>query len=117
MNFKNKFFTIKMIHEINSLEAFDKLLSKYQYVLVDFYATWCGPCKMIAPHIHNLSEQLGNYVAVAKIDVDELEDLPIRIKAMPTFAFFVNKKHVDEVVGGNLPEIKRLIKVHFKVEL
>lgn len=102
-----------MIYEISSISEYEHLLNTNKYVLIDFFATWCGPCKMIAPHIHQLSEQLGNSVAIAKIDVDDFDDLPLNIKAMPTFAFFVNKNHVGEVIGGNLSEIKKMINVHF----
>jgi len=69
-------------------------------VLVDFFATWCGPCKMIAPILEEVSNEL-NDVEIVKVDVDE--NLPLagefRISGVPTLVLFKDGQEIDRVVG------------------
>lgn len=69
-------------------------------VLVDFFATWCGPCKMIAPILEEVSNEL-NDVVIVKVDVDE--NLPLagefRISGVPTLVLFKDGQEIDRVVG------------------
>ena len=69
-------------------------------VLVDFWATWCGPCKMIAPFVEAIAEERSD-VKVGKIDVDNEPELAIRYKIMsiPTLLVFKNGQLVDKAVG------------------
>uniref|UniRef100_A0A7N8X6T2 Thioredoxin n=1 Tax=Mastacembelus armatus TaxID=205130 RepID=A0A7N8X6T2_9TELE len=74
-------------------------------VVVDFSATWCGPCKKIAPEYEDLSKKPENKnVVFLKVDVDEAEDVSTDcgISCMPTFHFYKNGKKVDEFSGANL---------------
>ncbi|KAF4530578.1 hypothetical protein B566_EDAN006784 [Ephemera danica] len=82
-------------------------------VVVDFFATWCGPCKMIAPQMETLSKECPNVVFL-KVDVDECEELAAEysITAMPTFLFFKNKKTVETMTGANYDKLKALVTTH-----
>lgn len=78
----------------------DVLLSK-EPVAVDFFATWCGPCKALSPVLETLSERYQGKVKIAKVDVDQEPDLAgrFRIRGVPTMIFFKNGKVLDQVVG------------------
>lgn len=79
-------------------------------VVLDCFATWCGPCKAIAPKIVEFSEQYSN-VQFYKIDVDAAGDVAqeLGVRAMPTFYFFKDGEKVGEVVGANPGAIKAAI--------
>ncbi|CAF1654953.1 unnamed protein product [Rotaria magnacalcarata] len=91
------------------ISAGDKL------VMVDFFATWCGPCKNIAPHIDQLSSQYPNAVFL-KADVEKCtnEALKYSIKAMPTFVFFQHGKEVARLQGASKDPIEQTIKKFYK---
>jgi len=93
------------VHNIRSKEEFATTINSNKIVIVDAFATWCGPCKVIAPQIVNWSEdpRFSDKVYFAKFDVDELPELAqeLGIRAMPTFTFFVDGKKADEFVGAN----------------
>lgn len=70
-------------------------------VLVDFYATWCGPCRMIAPFIEEISEEYEGRVKVCKIDVDEASELAVAfgVSSIPTVMVFKNGEVYKKAVG------------------
>ena len=70
-------------------------------VVVDFWATWCGPCKMLAPVIEELAEDFDGKAVIGKVDVDENESLAMRfgIMSIPTVLIFKNGQMVDKHVG------------------
>ena len=70
-------------------------------VLVDFYATWCGPCKMIAPLVEEISEEYAGKVKVCKVDVDEATELAIAfgVSSIPTIIVFKNGEVYKKAVG------------------
>ena len=82
-------------------KEFKELLEKEGLVLVDFYATWCGPCKMMTPVLEELAEELKDDVTIAKIDVDEESELAgeYRISSIPTLVLLKNGKPVDSAIG------------------
>lgn len=98
--------------QINSADEFKTALTDAgsKLVVVDFYATWCGPCKMIAPMVEKFSEQY-NDATFLKLDVDAIPALAqeYEISAMPTLVFIKNGKEVTKVVGANLAAIKQNI--------
>ncbi|XP_018565411.1 thioredoxin-2 [Anoplophora glabripennis] len=81
-----------------------------QLVVIDFFATWCGPCKMISPKLEELSKEYTN-ILILKVDVDECEDIAMEynISSMPTFVFIKNKAVVTTFSGANYDKLKQTI--------
>ncbi|KAG0357419.1 hypothetical protein BGZ54_000341 [Gamsiella multidivaricata] len=82
-------------------------------VVVDFFATWCGPCKTLAPVLEGLEKKHTSTI-FAKVDVDQAKDCAetYEVTAMPTIVFFKSKSEVGRVVGVNMNQIQALIKEH-----
>ncbi|XP_010209801.1 PREDICTED: thioredoxin [Tinamus guttatus] len=80
-------------------------------VVVDFSATWCGPCKMIKPFFHSLCEKFADVIFI-EIDVDDAQDVAAHcdVKCMPTFQFYKNGKKVQEFSGANKEKLEETIK-------
>ncbi|RLI78941.1 thioredoxin [Archaeoglobales archaeon] len=97
--------------EVDS-KSFNKILASNENVVVDFYADWCAPCKMVAPIIEELAKEYAGKVVFAKLNADENIEIAQRfaISAIPTIIFFKNGKPVDQIVGA-MPkaEFKRWI--------
>lgn len=70
--------------------------------LVDFWAPWCGPCRMIAPVIEELAEDFEGKANICKVNTDEEQDIAVKfgIRSIPTIMFFKNGEMVDQVVGA-----------------
>ena len=83
-------------------ENFESLKNGQLPLVVDFWATWCGPCRMVAPIISELAEKYDGRIAVGKCDVEEAEDLAAEfgIRNIPTILFFKNGEVVDKLVGA-----------------
>ncbi|RUP51811.1 thioredoxin TrxA [Jimgerdemannia flammicorona] len=96
-----------------NLDEFNELINGDKLVVVDFFATWCGPCQVISPKFEGFSneEDYSNVIFV-KIDVDEVQDVSeaMNIRAMPTFLAFRNGQRLGEVVGANVAKLQDLIK-------
>lgn len=71
-------------------------------VIVDFWAAWCGPCRMIAPIIEDLSEEYEGKIKVGKLDVDENQQIAIRygVRSIPTVLFIKNGEVKDSIIGA-----------------
>lgn len=78
-----------------------EVLSSDKPVLVDFWATWCGPCKMLAPVIEEIAEEYADTVKVGKVNVDDCGELAAKygIASIPTVIVFKNGKAVQSAVG------------------
>lgn len=87
---------------VTSSDFDEQVLQSSVPVLVDFWAVWCGPCKMIAPHVDSLAEEYADRVKVLKVNVDDEPELANRygIMSIPRLLFFKDGKLADEVVGA-----------------
>ncbi len=86
-----------------TLDTFDKVvIQSPNFVMVDFWATWCGPCKMVAPIVEELAKEYEGRVTFAKVNTDENPDLASRynIRGIPTLIFFKEGKVLDQVIGA-----------------
>ncbi len=83
-------------------ENFESLKNGEQPLVVDFWATWCGPCRMVAPVISELAEEYDGRIVVGKCDVEENEDLAMEfnVRNIPTILFFKGGQIVDKIVGA-----------------
>jgi thioredoxin 1 len=83
-------------------------------VLVDFWATWCGPCLMIAPELDRIAVEHAGKLKVAKLDVDANQKTAMRfnVRSIPTMMFFKDGKHVDTLVGANPVVLKQKVTQH-----
>ena len=83
-------------------ENFESLKNGAQPFVVDFWATWCGPCRMVGPVISELANEYDGKITVGKCDVEECEDLAMEfgIRNIPTIIFIKNGQVVDKIVGA-----------------
>lgn len=79
----------------------DEVLNSDQPVLVDFWATWCSPCKMLSPLVDQIADEYAGKLKVTKIDADENGDIAMRyqVQGLPTLALFKNGQLVERIVG------------------
>ena len=98
-----------MAIEITDANFQELVLNSDKPVLVDFWATWCGPCRAIAPVIKELHTELEGKAVIGKVNVDENSDTPLKygVRNIPTLLVFKNSEVVDKVVG-NQPKSKIL---------
>lgn len=97
-----------MLKHVNSNEFTKEVLENKKAVLVDFYASWCPPCKMLAPILEKISTSRAEF-DIAKVNIDENQDLAMeyKIEVVPTMLVFKNGKPVNKIVG--LMEEKKLV--------
>ena len=82
--------------------TFNELIADDKLVIVDFWATWCGPCRMISPILDELEEEMADQITVVKENVDDADEIAaqFRIMSIPTLLFFKNGQIVDKTVGA-----------------
>jgi thioredoxin 1 len=97
----NNTSTKNEIKAIDTMASFNEIINANTPVLVDFYADWCAPCRMMAPIMQQVSREMGEKVRVIKIDVDKNEDVArkYQIRSIPTMILFKNGKVVWQGVG------------------
>ena len=90
-----------MAQKITS-ENFDELIASGKPIVLDFWATWCGPCRRVGPIIEELANDYEGQVIVGKCDIEEDEDLPMRfgVRNIPTILFIKKGEVVDKQVGA-----------------
>ena len=83
-------------------ENFAEIISANKLVLVDFWATWCGPCKKVGPYVEQLAEEYADKAIIGKVDVDENQDLPMQfgVRNIPTILFIKDGQVVDKQIGA-----------------
>ncbi len=88
--------------EVNETTWDDEVINSELPVLVDFWAEWCGPCKMIAPAVHDLALEYDGKLNVAKLDVDSAPNIAMkyRVTSIPMLLFFKEGKPVDQIIGA-----------------
>lgn len=105
-----------MVHQVkNRAELKDKFAEAgTKLVVIDFFATWCGPCKRVAPFFEKLSEEFADKMVSLKVDVDEIEELveEYSVDVMPTFVFVRNGEHLDSLTGSNESKLRELVVKH-----
>jgi len=101
------------VNEINSKSSFNTSLESERLIVLDCFATWCGPCKVIAPEVAKFSESEAykEKVEFYKVDVDKVPDLAqeLNVRAMPTFMLFKGGEKVGEVVGADPRALRNAI--------
>lgn len=94
---------------------FQQLINKEEPVLIDFFATWCGPCKMMPPILEELKGRMGDKVSIIKIDIDKNQQLArnLNIRGVPTLALYKQGKMVWRESGVRpADELERVINQH-----
>ena len=81
---------------------FDGLLESEKLVIVDFWATWCGPCRMLSPLLDEVEEEMADKITVVKVNVDDADEIAMRYRIMsiPTLVFIKDGQMVDRTVGA-----------------
>ena len=87
-------------------ENYESLMASGQPVVIDFWAEWCGPCRMVAPIIEEMAAQYEGKVAIGKCDVDSCDDIvaQYRVRNIPTIVFIKGGEVVDKIVGATSKE-------------
>ena len=82
--------------------SFDGLLADEKLVIVDFWATWCGPCRMLSPLLDEVEEEMADKITVVKVNIDDADEIAMRYRIMsiPTLLFFKGGELVDKSVGA-----------------
>lgn len=91
-----------MTTAVSTQTEFDAAVSNNEWVLLDFWATWCGPCKSMTPVFENIAEERADTLFAAKVDVDQAGELAaqFQIRGVPTLALLRNGKPISQIVGA-----------------
>ncbi|KAH8368130.1 hypothetical protein KR084_007489 [Drosophila pseudotakahashii] len=102
-----------MVYLVRNKEDLDQqlALAEDKLVVIDFYANWCGPCKIIAPKLEELAQQYSDRAVVLKVNVDEHEDITLdyNVTGMPTFVFIKAGEVLELLVGSNSDKLVKVI--------
>jgi len=91
-----------MMKVVGTNDFQNEVIKSEMPVVVDFFATWCGPCKLIAPVLDQLAEEFDGTAKIVKLDVDQAKEIAIEygVKSVPTLIFFKDGEIADKVVGA-----------------
>ncbi|KAI8816955.1 thioredoxin [Fimicolochytrium jonesii] len=100
-----------MVKAVTTADEFNSIIKSSPLVIVDFHATWCGPCKMIAPKYEEFSNKYSKATFI-KVDVDEVPEVAeqVGVTSMPTFLIYSNGERVGEIVGANPTKLETEIR-------
>jgi thioredoxin 1 len=89
----------------------DKVLNSDKPVLVDFYADWCGPCKMIGPYLDELADEFLGKVKIVKLNVDQNGEAPSKygVRGIPTMILFKNGQQHETIVGADPGKVREVV--------
>jgi len=101
----------KNVMEFSDDNFEEEVLKESKPVLVDFWAVWCAPCRMIAPVIDEIAESYGAKIKVGKVNVDENSKIPNQygVRSIPTVMLFKDGQVAEQVIGANAAEIKKIV--------
>lgn len=100
---------------MNNNSVSSEYLADKGVVFVDFWAPWCSPCRMVAPIIDQLADQLKGEAVVGKVNIDENEEAAVRmgVSSIPTMIIFKDGQEVDRIVGARpLPQLAAAVRKH-----
>ena len=98
---------------LNANNFDEEVMHSDKPVLIDFWASWCGPCKMMSPVIDEIAEEMGDSIKVCKINIDEEQNLAVKYNVMsiPTFVVIRDGKEIGRTIGvQDKEEIKKMLK-------
>ena len=89
----------------------DQVINSDKPVLVDFYADWCGPCKMISPYLEELADEFAGKVTIAKLNVDENNQTPgqFGVRGIPTMILFDKGEQKEMLVGADPQRVREIV--------
>jgi len=101
----------KNLFMVSDADFEERVLKSDQPVLVDFYADWCGPCKMIAPFLTELAREFAGKVRIAKLNVDQNVQSAARfgVRSIPTLILFENGRQKEMTVGADPAKIRHMV--------
>lgn len=109
--------TYSKVDEVKSNQELTQIFNENKVVFVDFSATWCGPCRQVAPKFEAWSEDSKySTIKFCKVDVDKAKDVATfaRIKSLPTFMLYIDGVETARIVGANIPVIENTLGEHAK---
>jgi thioredoxin 1 len=101
----------KNVVYVSDAEFNDRVIKSDKPVLVDFYADWCGPCKMIGPYLEELADEFAGKVTIAKLNVDQNNITPTHfgVRGIPTMILFENGKQKEVIVGADPGRLREIV--------
>ena len=100
------------IFELKTRQEFKKFIKQYKYVIVKFTASWCGPCKKIAPIVTELFNQMPSNIVMLIVDIDKAPDIKrfLKVTSVQTFCNFINGEMMDVNLGANKDDVINFFK-------